>query len=199
MADAMSAAQCVLHCNEIPQRYSSRGSPRPKCAWTSVPHRGRVRLGGACVRSGTRQRRPQGLVSLEDVCAAGCAVQKGGRAGCEEGELGEHAAIAEERAVLPCCAAVLPGFARSPRPQRLWASSLLVPATQHGAGCGVLFVKESGAGGRWSRVRWEQHALRTPSPLLRISVGNVRWWGVAMAVGSAPERGDGGEGAPSAR
>ena len=70
-------------------------------------HRGRVRLGGACVRSGTRQRRPRGLVSLEDVCAAGCAVQKGGRAGCEEGELGEHAAIAEERAVLcamlPCC------------------------------------------------------------------------------------------------
>ena len=36
-------------------------------------------------------------------------------------------------------------------------------------------------------------ALRTPSPLLRISVGNVWWWGVAMAVGSAPERGDGGE------
>ena len=35
----------------------------------------------------------------------------------------------------------------------------------------------------------EQRALRTPSPLLRISVGNVRWWGVAMAVVSAPERG----------
>ena len=34
----------------------------------------------------------------------------------------------------------------------------------------------------------EQRALRMPSPLLRISVGNVRWWGVAMAVGSAPER-----------
>ena len=42
----------------------------------------------------------------------------------------------------------------------------------------------------------EQRALRMPSPLLRISVGNVRWWGVAMAVGSAPERGDGGERCP---
>jgi hypothetical protein len=61
----------------------------------------------------------------------------------------------------------------------------LVPATQHGAGCGVLFVKESGAGGRWSRVRWEQRALRTPSPLL-LRRERVRW-GVAMAVGSAPE------------
>ena len=59
-----------------------------------------------------------------------------------------------------------------------------VPATQHGAGCGVLFVKESGAGGRWSRVRWEQRALRTPSPLL-LRRERVRWWGTA--VGSAPE------------
>ena len=40
----------------------------------------------------------------------------------------------------------------------------------------------------------EQTALRTLSPLLRISVGNLRWWGVAMAVGSAPEE-KGGEGA----
>ena len=29
---------------------------------------------------------------------------------------------------------------------------------------------------------------RTLSPLLRISVGKVRWWGVAMALGSAPVR-----------
>ena len=65
----------------------------------------------------------------------------------------------------------------------------LVPATQHGAGCGVQFVKESGAGGRWSRVRWEQRALRTPSPLLLR--GAVWWWGGGRGQRT---RGDGGEG-----
>ena len=46
------------------------------------------------------------------------------------------------RAVLPCC----PGFARSPRPQRLWVHSW-GSATQHGAGCGVQFVRSGeGAG-----------------------------------------------------
>ena len=49
---------------------------------------------------------PVMLMSLEDVCATGCAVQEGGRAGSEEGELGEHAAIAEERAGrMLCCRA----------------------------------------------------------------------------------------------
>ena len=42
--------------------------------------------------------------------------------------------------------------------------------------------------GRWEPHVMEKYALRTPSPLLRISVGKMRWWGVAMAVGSAPER-----------
>ena len=73
-----------------------------------------------------------------------------------------------------CCAAVLPGFARSPRAERLWAGSLLVPATQHGAGCGVQFVEESGAGGRWSRVRWSRERCGCRP---RSSVGNVRGGG----------------------
>ena len=55
-------------------------------------------------------------------------------------------------------------------------------STAQAAAC--RFVKESGAGGRWSRVRWEQRALRTPSPLL-LRRERVRWWGTA--VGSAPE------------
>ena len=195
MADAMSAAQCALHCNEIPQRYSSRGSPRPKCAWTSVPHRGRVRLGGtrACATA-VRQRRPRGLVSLEDVCAVGCAVQEGGRAGSEEGELGEHAAIAEERAVLcamlPCCP-----DSHARHEQRGCGQTLVFRHTVRRrlgrAVCGGV-----GSRGRWSRVRRSRE--RCGCRLRCSSVGNVRWWGVAMAVGSAPERGDGGEGAPSA-
>ena len=44
------------------------------------------------------------------------------------------------------------------------------------------FVEESGAAGSLEQ-RWEQHALRTPSPLLLR--GAAWWWGVAM--GSAPE------------
>ena len=85
---------------------------------------------------------------LWKVCGAGCAVQEGGRAvrnGARSHRGGARRAM--------CCAAVLPGFARSPRAERLWAGSLLVPATQHGADCGVQFVEESGAGGRWSQVR----------------------------------------------
>ncbi|KAL1514728.1 hypothetical protein AB1Y20_003815 [Prymnesium parvum] len=53
--------------------------------------------------------------------------------------------------------------------------------TQHGTGCGVHFVEESGAGVAGTGCDG-QRALRMPSPLLRISVGNVWRWG------SAPER-----------
>ena len=74
--------------------------------------------------------------------------------------------------------------------------ALLVPATQHGAGCGVQVCEGVGSRGSLEPGAMEQRALRMPSPLLRISVGNVWWWGVAMAVGSAPERGDGGERVP---
>ena len=69
-----------------------------------------------------------------DVCAAGCAVQEGGRAGCEEGALGgEHAAIAEERAVLcavalPCCPDSLAATsrARATASGRTWAWQLII-------------------------------------------------------------------------
>ena len=87
--------------------------------------------------------------------------------------------------VLPCRAAQI----RSP-PQRLWASSWCPPhSTAQAAAC--RFVDESGAGGRWSRARWSRE--HCGCRLRCSSVGNVWWWGVAMAVGSAPERGDGGE------
>ena len=44
-----------------------------------------------------------------------------------------------------CCAVALPGFARSPRAERLWASSWCPPhSTAQAAAC--RFVKESGAG-----------------------------------------------------
>ena len=43
---------------------------------------------------------------------------------------------------------------------------LLLHCTQHGAGCGVKFVKESGAAGSLEPGAMEQRALRTPSPLL---------------------------------
>ena len=106
-----------------------------------------------------------------------------GRQAVGEVRSGEHAATTEECAVLcaalPCC------------PDSLAATEavgkLLVPATQAAA---CRFVEESGAGGRWSR---EHCGCR----LRCSSVGNVWWWGVAMALGSAPERGDRTEGVPS--
>ena len=85
------------------------------------------------------------------------------------------------RAVLPCC----PGFARSPRPQRMWVHSW-GSATQHGAGCGVQVCGGVGSRGRWS---WMRRSSARCGCRLRSSVGKVRWWG--MAMGSAPERGDG--------
>ena len=65
--------------------------------------------------------------------------------------------------------------------------ALLVPATQHGAGCGVQFVEESGGSRQATRAGCDGAALRTPSPLLpHLRRERVRW-GVALAVGSAPE------------
>ena len=86
--------------------------------------------------------------------------------------------------VLCCRAARIRSLATS----REAVGKLLVPATQHGAGCGVQVCE--GVGSRMV----EQHCGRRLR-CSRISVGNVWWWGVAM--GSAPERGDGGEGAVS--
>ena len=52
------------------------------------------------------------LVSLEGVCAAGCAVQEGGRA-VGEASSGGHAATEEDRAVcVPCCRAARDSLAR---------------------------------------------------------------------------------------
>ena len=56
-----------------------------------------------------------GYVSLEEVCATGCAVQEGGQA-VGEVRSGERAATAEERAVLcaalPCCPDALAATSR---------------------------------------------------------------------------------------
>ena len=101
---------------------------------------------GVCAAA-VRQRHPWGLVSLW-----GCVQRKvrraRRRAGSGQGALGgAHSQGGARRAM--CYAAVLPGFARSPRAERLWTSSLLAPATQHGAGCGVQVC-----GGVGSRCGW---------------------------------------------
>ena len=81
--------------------------------------------------------------------------------------LGEHAA--EEHsvlcAVLPCGRPVYPLAATTTEA----VVKLLVPATQHGAGCGV---RCQGAGALDPDMM-ESCALRTRSPLTRVSVGNV--------------------------
>ena len=73
----------------------------------------------------------------------------------------------------------------------VWVLGLCAPhSPAQAAACGARGAqrRERDALEQYAR---EQYALRTRSPqLLR---GAVWWWGVAMAVGSAPERGDGGE------
>ena len=127
-----------------------------------------------------------GLVS-PGLCGAGCAVQGGEEAGCEEGALrAERAATAEERAVcMACCS----GAAPDPRAatSRDDGGKLLGSAAQPGAGCGVRFVEESGAG---SRMRWRRERCGR-----RLRSSSVVQCG-GGAVGSAPERGDGGEVCP---
>ena len=116
-----------------------------------------------------------GLVS-PGLCGAGCAVQGGEEAGCEEGALRvERAATAEERAVcMACCS----GAAPDPRA----ATSRGVVGTLLGfrrtarrrlrrAVCGGAQRREPDALEQYAR---EQYALRTRSPqLLR---GAVWWW-----------------------
>ena len=115
---------------------------------------------------------------LWKVCGAGCAVQEGGRAvrnGARSHRGGARRAM--------CCAVALPGFARSPRAERLWASSWCPPhSTAQAAACRFVKEREPGSLELDARV---QHALRMPSPLLLR--GAAWWWGVSM--GSAPERG----------
>jgi hypothetical protein len=101
---------------------------------------------GACVRSGTMQRHPWGLVSLDDVCAAGCAVQGGGWAVGALGGARSHCEGARRaHAVrMPCYRAAR--IRTPPRPQRLGGKLLgfrhtarrrLRRAVCEGAGAGV--------------------------------------------------------------
>lgn len=86
-----------------------------------------------------------GLVS-PGLCGAGCAVQGGEEAGCEEGALrAERAATAEERAVcMACCS----GAAPDPRAatSRDDGGTLLGSAAQPGAGCGVRCTRSPATG-----------------------------------------------------
>ena len=134
------------------------------------------------------RRHITGLVS-PGLCGAGCAVQGGEEAGCEEGAL--RWSVRRQRRSAPCAwraAVVLPRIRAEMMGENYW-----VPphSPAQAASCSARGAQ------RREPDAMEERALRTPSPqLLR---GAVWWWGVAMAVGSAPERGDGGEGATSAR
>ena len=109
-------------------------------------------------------------------------------------------------AVLPCC----PDSLATTTTERLWASSLLVPATQHGTSCGVQFVEESGAGVAGSGCDGAARAADAVSaaPHLRRSSAAVghgcgqrtregRWRRGAPSVNSRPPNlWEGGRGAP---
>ena len=156
-------------------------------------HNDRVQLqvcaaGGVCVRSGTRQCDSRGA------CVSGGCVRRrvrraGGRAGGLWGRRARgarsHRGGAMRRAM--CYAAVLPGFARSPRAERLWANSW-GSATQHDAGCGVQVCE--GVGSRGVAGAGCDGAARAADAVSAAPASP--WcgarWGVAMAVGSAPER-----------
>ena len=86
------------------------------------------------------------------------------------------------RAVLPHC---LPWIRSPPRAGRL-LENLLACATQHGAGCGVQFVKEREPGSL-EQGAMEQHTLRTRSPLLRITDGQCAVGRDCVGRQSAPE------------
>ena len=122
-----------------------------------------------------------GLVSPGS-CGAGCAVQGGEEAGCEEGAL--RWSVRRQRRSAPCAwraAVVLPRIRAEMMGENYW-----VPphSPAQAASCSARGAQ------RREPDAMEERALRTPSPqLLR---GAVWWWGVAMAVGSAPR-------APSAR
>ena len=69
-----------------------------------------------------------------------------------------------------CCAVALPGFARSPRAERLWASSWCPPhSTAQAAAC--RFVKESGAGWWSSTADAVSAAPASPSGTCEVGRG----------------------------
>ena len=77
----------------------------------------------------------------------------------------EHAATAE-RTVLWYVLCGRTALIRSLATSREAVGKLLVPATQHGAGCGVQVCEGVGSRGSLEPGAMEQRALRTPSPLL---------------------------------
>ena len=82
------------------------------------------------------------------------------------------------------CAAVLPslGFARSPRPQRLWVHSW-GSAAQPGAGCGVRCTRSPAMGAGCVGAVCEGAVCAADA------ISAAPPW-CSVVVGSAPERGD---------
>ena len=113
-------------------------------------HRDRVQL-EACAA----ERHPWGHVSLEDVCAAGCAVQEGGRMGRQWVRCARSTRPLRSGPCYVLCgrAARIRSLATS---REVVGKLLLLPhSTAQAAAC--RFVEErDGAGGRWSRVRWSR-------------------------------------------
>ena len=168
---------------------SRNGNSRRERVQGACHHGKCCAAGGKCVRSGMGQRKPMGV---SGGCATGCAVQGGEEAGCEEGALGEHAAIAEERAVrMPCYRAAR---IRSLATSREAVGKLL--GFRHTARRRLRRAVCGGVGSRGSLEpgAMGQRALRTPSPLLLRRESAVVGRGHGQRT-----RGDGGEGAPSAR
>ena len=137
-------------------------------------------------------RHPWGMCLWRMCAPQGAPCKRAGGQAVRKARSGEHAAIAEERAVLcamlPCCP-----DSHARHEQRGCGQTLVFRHTVRRrlgrAVCGGV-----GSRGRWSRVRRSRE--RCGCRLRCSSVGNVWWWGVAMAVGSAPERCDGGERVP---
>ena len=124
-------------------RHSRRSMPLA-CACMSCAATAACGWRCACVRSGTRQRHPWGLVSLEDGCAAGCAVQEGGRAVGKASSGSMQPRRRTAPCYVPCCRAAR-GFARR-HDHRGCGQALGVPphSTAQAAACSLW--KESGAG-----------------------------------------------------
>ena len=105
--------------------------------------------------------------------------------------------VRRQRRSAPCAwraAVVLPRIRAQPRAEMMGVHSWVPPhSPAQAAACGARGAqrREPDALEQYAR---EQYALRTRSPqLLR---GAVWWWGVAMAVGSAPREAIGGEVCP---
>ena len=139
---------------------------------------------GACVRSGTMQRHPWGLVSLWG-CVRRRVCRAGGRVGCGCARGNTR----PQRRSAPCACRAHAVLSRCPDSHATttteagWQALGVPPhSTAQAAACRFVKEREPGSLELDARV---QHALRMPSPLLLR--GAAWWWGVSM--GSAPERG----------